>query len=261
VVLERLAALVAVDARRTASSSAPTSAGSVDELTAEGLSPEAAVLLARRVGLPQTDGLVPIAARARAGIAAEALAALLARRAGQGAVVTTAGRTILVAATGAAAETITSAVDDPGVRGWDVRLALGHPGPAHHLAAGWVQAREALAFTSASTPTVVADDLGVLTLLSSIPGEQVLASPDVRAVERVATRAGGDQDLVLLARYCETGSLRETAASLHMHHSSVDYRVKKLERDLGIALDAPTGRMRALLAVRLWQVHRPTAAG
>lgn len=261
VVVERLAAFVAVDARRTASAAPQTAANAVDELTVDRLERDAAAILARRAGLPDTVGLVPMAARARAGIAAEALAALLCRKAGRNAALTVAGRTILIAATAQAAEQILGVVDDPGVRGWDIRLALGRPGAAHHLASGWAAAREAIVFTSSSTPSVLADDLGVLTLLASIPPDQVLASLDVRAVERVATRGGGDQDLALLARYCETGSLRETASALHMHHSSVDYRVKKLERDLGIDLGTPTSRMRALLAVRLWQVHRPTAAG
>lgn len=253
--VERLASVVAVDSRRLASSiPAPFAGSALDELTNPALDDDAAAMLARRAGLP-SGPLVALAARARAGISPDVVVAALRRSAGEGASATSAGHTVLVAAAPPAAQRLTSLLDDPGSRSWDVRIGVGPSGAAHELAAGWATARDALDFASDTSPLVRSEELGALALLSAIPTDLVLASADVVAVQRVAAHSGGDHDLTLLSRYCETGSLRETAAGVHRHHSSVDYRVKKIERELGFSLDTPRGRMRALLAVRLWQVH------
>ena len=99
-------------------------------------------------------------------------------------------------------------------------------------------------------------DLGILRLLASIPSEQARRDEDFKRIEALDGSSAGVTDLELLATYCDTGSLRKTAERLFLHHTSVLYRVKRLERVLGFDLSSSRGRMRALLAVRLLQIDR-----
>lgn len=112
-----------------------------------------------------------------------------------------------------------------------------------------IQARRVLALAAHNTSGVFyADDLGSLLLLAEIPATAVEADTDVRRLRALSTRS---DDLAVLETYCLSGSLRKSADQLFMHHSSVDYRLKRLEQTLGFALTTRTGRLRALTAIRL----------
>jgi DNA-binding PucR family transcriptional regulator len=52
-----------------------------------------------------------------------------------------------------------------------------------------------------------------------------------------------------LEAFCRTGSLRQAAAELHLHHSSVAARLARVEQAVGWRLDTPGDRFRARLAV------------
>ncbi|MGI5126381.1 PucR family transcriptional regulator [Pseudonocardia sp. CA-107938] len=132
-----------------------------------------------------------------------------------------------------------------------VRVGIGGAtagGTAHR---SWTQARHAVRFAVAGGPDAVAayDALGVVALLAELPRERLLAQPDVVALSALAGTPSGVLDVTTLETFCRTGSLRQAAAQLHLHHSSVAARLAHVEQALGVRLDEPDGRFRARLAV------------
>jgi len=126
----------------------------------------------------------------------------------------------------------------------------------------WRQAQLALRFAvpgSASAadsgePLVEYDGLGSLALLAEVAAERLRADPDVAALDALAATRTGALDVATLEAFCRTGSLRQAAAALHLHHSSVAARLAHVEQATGWRLDSPDGQFRArfaLLARRL----------
>ncbi|MEE1939957.1 helix-turn-helix domain-containing protein [Streptomyces sp. TRM 70361] len=137
-----------------------------------------------------------------------------------------------------------------------IRVGIG--GAADPLAAhdSWAQACSALRFAVAGSPqeaVVDHDALGPVALLADIPVERLRAQPDVRLLGELArSERGGGQGsdlLAALAAFCRTGSLRQAAAELHLHHSSVAARLAHVEKELGWQLRDPQDRFRAQLAL------------
>jgi hypothetical protein len=114
----------------------------------------------------------------------------------------------------------------------------------------WREARTALRFATARQPVVHYDRLGALALLAEIPQDAARNNADVTAVAHLA----GTEDLETLEAYCATGSVRQAADSLHLHHSSVARRLAQIGKTLGIELTDPTGLTRARLALTTWQL-------
>ena len=257
VVVERLAAAAAIDALRVAEPVVvPGGSAVLAELAADNLDADQAALLVRRAGLPDDLPLVPVVVEPSRRMAPDVVAAALRRADLAGVAMTVSRHRVMAACTESGLRTLLERVREPRYAAWLLRVGVGPTGAAHRLSAGWAQARHALTFSGHLSPLVRSDDLGALTLLPLLPTEALRDCPDVAAVKRLALGPGGEQNLTLLARYCETGSLRQTAAELHWHHSSVGYRLKKAEQHLGFELDSPSRRMRALLAVWLWQIER-----
>ncbi|MGW4688910.1 PucR family transcriptional regulator [Streptomyces sp. NPDC004244] len=115
----------------------------------------------------------------------------------------------------------------------------------------WCEARTALRFTTARRPVVHYDDLGALALLARIPQEAARENADVAAIARLAATP---EDLETLDAYCTTGSLRQAADVLHLHHSSVARRLDQIAKTLGIELTDPTGLTRARIALTTWRL-------
>ncbi|MFB4279733.1 PucR family transcriptional regulator [Nonomuraea sp. MTCD27] len=115
----------------------------------------------------------------------------------------------------------------------------------------WQQARTALRFTTARRPVVHHGDLGALALLAEIPQDAARGNADVIAIGRLA---GTPEDLETLDAYCATGSLRQAADLLHLHHSSIARRLEQIGRSLGIDLTEPTGLTRARIALTAWRL-------
>ncbi|MGP4098307.1 PucR family transcriptional regulator [Nonomuraea sp. KM90] len=115
----------------------------------------------------------------------------------------------------------------------------------------WQQARTALRFTTARRPVVHHGDLGALALLAEIPQDAARGNADVIAIARLA---GTPEDLETLDAYCATGSLRQAADLLHLHHSSIARRLEQIGRSLGIDLTEPTGLTRARIALTAWRL-------
>jgi hypothetical protein len=124
-------------------------------------------------------------------------------------------------------------------------------GAAERSDRSWRQARTALGFTTARQPVVHYDSLGALALLAQVPQDAARDNADVAAIARMA---GNPEDLETLDAYCHTGSLRQAADLLHLHHSSVARRLDQLGKALGIELTEPTGLLRARLALTAWRL-------
>lgn len=121
----------------------------------------------------------------------------------------------------------------------------------------WRQAQLAMRFAlpagtrgAASGDVLVEyDALGSLALLAEVPAERLRAEPDVAALDALAATRTGALDVATLEVFCRTGSLRQAAAALHLHHSSVAARLAHVEQAMGWRLDSPDGQFRARLAL------------
>jgi hypothetical protein len=265
-VVERLAAAAGIAALRQREQAHEGGTAAVERLLCGELSVEEATVAARRARLePAADHLVlALRERPAAAVSPDALCAAVARacrEAGVAARGAAVGREPVVVARAAQrlGDVLDRAVGAAEARGVQLDVGVGDPAPVHRLARSLAEAREALLLGGAAAPRSRVTrfaELGVIHLLAQIPREEVRRSPEVRAVAALDGAAGGTSDLTLLETYCETGSLRQTAARLYLHHSSVDYRLKRLEDQLGMSLTDPADRLRALLAVRLVRIEQ-----
>lgn len=137
---------------------------------------------------------------------------------------------------------------DPALFPAGVRAGIG---AAESPDRSWREARTALRFTTPRQPVVDYDSLGALSLLAQVPQDAARDNADVAAIVRMA---GSPEDLETLDAYCDTGSLRRAADLLHLHHSSVARRLEQIGNSLGIELAAPTGLIRARLALTAWRL-------
>lgn len=139
------------------------------------------------------------------------------------------------------------------------RSGIGPLVPAANLPTSWAAARTALRFTAAGTeqdpgPHIVhADDLGGLTVLAAavIPGTEPI--PDVQALERA--RSTAPWALATLVAVATSSSLRTAAATLVVHHSTLQDRLTHVEDLLGWPVRDPSGRLRLQLAIALRRLH------
>ena len=97
-------------------------------------------------------------------------------------------------------------------------------------------------------------DLGVLSLLADLSPAEIAKSPDVQAIQKHAGSARGLRDIEALEALFRTGSLRQAAADMNLHHSSVAARLRHVEDTLGLSLNDPIGHLRAQVAVALWRI-------
>lgn len=124
-------------------------------------------------------------------------------------------------------------------------------GAAAHPDRSWLEARTALRFTTDRQPVIHHADLGALALLAQVPRDTARNNVDVTAIAHLA---GEPADLDTLDAYCATGSVRQAADSLHLHHSSVARRLTQIGKSLGIDLTEPTGLTRARIALTTWRL-------
>ncbi|MCA1007086.1 LysR family transcriptional regulator [Rhodococcus hoagii] len=227
-------------------------------------SPEDRARAIRLLGLDPYRPVRVVAVATTGGEDADAAAAALVSR-GPSAV----GRT-RVAAVGSLAAAILQPRSDPSTVVSDLRGAPGDPFAPHTLAGvggavlphlarqSWLQGKLALRFAEAGTVSAVVDhdQLGALALLADVPSDRLAANPDVVALAELAATDGGRLELEAVDALCRTGSLRQAAASLHMHHSTVAARITRAERKLGWNFAAPSDTLRASIALHALQLLR-----
>ncbi|GAA1701601.1 helix-turn-helix domain-containing protein [Kribbella yunnanensis] len=134
----------------------------------------------------------------------------------------------------------------------DVRTGVGPIVPAIRAADSWRDACTALRLTSPEAPVVRADDLGgLLVVVERLRPEDIAASPDVAALDRIAAEPGGADLLAILRAYSVTDSVRKAAALVFRHHSTVAYRLEHAESVLGFPFSNAGGRFRLHLALTM----------
>ncbi|GAA4483552.1 PucR family transcriptional regulator [Rhodococcus olei] len=118
----------------------------------------------------------------------------------------------------------------------------------------WKQARRALRFASSTLygrRAVAYAPLSSLQLLAELPLERLLNDPDVARLNALATSATGAQEVTTLEAFCAFGSLRRTAAELHVHHSTVAARLAHVEAEMGWDLEQAIDRFMATLVLMI----------
>ncbi|MGW0997216.1 PucR family transcriptional regulator [Streptomyces sp. NPDC002523] len=118
----------------------------------------------------------------------------------------------------------------------------------------WTQARRALRFASSTVygrRAVEFGRLGPLDLLADVPLERLLETRGVARINALAASASGAQDVDTLEAFCVYGSLRRTAAELHVHHSTVASRLTHVEAEMDWDLGDSIDRFMATLVLML----------
>ncbi|OBH16232.1 PucR family transcriptional regulator [Mycolicibacter sinensis] len=118
--------------------------------------------------------------------------------------------------------------------------------------ASWRQAQRGLRFASSThygRRAVAYERLSVLELLADLPSEQVLRHHDVARINAIASKPSGAHDVDTTEAFCVLGSLRRTAAQLHLHHSTVAARIARVESAMGWDLADPIDRFTATLVL------------
>lgn len=263
-VAERLAASVAIEATKFQQLSLAESRmepAALVQLVTSGLDDAQLQLALGRAQLPNDRSLTAIAVRSRKETVGPNVAARLVAEALMSAEIVARATTIDTLGLVIAVDTseISNVIDEyfqeVAFTGTALSIGVGNTGHARSLPQSWINAVQACALV---TPHGDANsvsgfsELGALALISRLPADEVESLPDIVHLRDIA--ASEPHDLQLLELYCETGSMRTVAQHAHMHHSSVDYRLKKIGKVLGIDLGSPTGRLRALLAVKLLRV-------
>jgi hypothetical protein len=147
-------------------------------------------------------------------------------------------------------------------RDWP-RAGIGPAADIVGLPGSWAAARTALRFTAEGTEddpgprTVFADELGGLALLAEAVSPHAPALRDEVALEHAA--AAAPWMLATLHAVATSSSLRGAAATLRVHHSTVQERIIQAERLLGWAVRESHGRHRLYLALALrrLRLHPP----
>jgi PucR C-terminal helix-turn-helix domain len=137
-------------------------------------------------------------------------------------------------------------------------VCVGPPVRVENCHSSWAMARRGVRFASLGGrwPTsTTTDELGCVAALADLDAATVAGLGDVQAIARVAAGKGGLADLQLLECMGALTSLRDIADALHMHHSSVAYRLGNLSDALGYDVRTQEGRYRARTALTLWQLH------
>jgi len=140
-----------------------------------------------------------------------------------------------------------------------MHIGVGQPVAASRAYESWSNARIALRFAPAwvrNKAIVNYEDLGSFAILAAIPSEVALANPDVKALRKLSELEQGDEDIDILLSVTWSGSARQSATELFMHHSSITNRLKHIEDALDLSIQEPAGRMRAQMAAILFRLHQ-----
>ena len=272
-VAQRLSSATAINSVRLRDERATHSRldyAALEQLLSTPLSAEGAAEAVRRSGLRPGRPLVALAARPKPGgnVGPEALGQTLARtleQAGLSARSTVIGRSAaIVVEVGSSLDDVLGRAAETMARlGVHIEIGAGTSGEPAALHESWRQAAQALLLgpvIAAISPVTHFDDLGVLHLLAEIPTDDLARYKDVVRVAELEATGAPVSDLDLLERYLATMSLRQTAQQVHLHHTTVQYRLKRIEQVLGIELQDPAARLRTQIAILLYRIERAAAA-
>jgi hypothetical protein len=272
-VVQRLSSAAAINSVRLRDDRATRSRldyAALEQLLSSPMSDEAAAEAVKRAGLRAGRDLMALAARPQPGgsVGPEALAQTLSRsleQAGLSSRSSIIGRSsaIVVEAGGTIDEIVCQAAAKMAQLGVNVEVGAGAAGPASDLHTSWRQAAQALLLRpvmAVTSPITHFEELGVLHLLAEIPTDDLARYPDVLRVADLETTGAPVSDLDLLERYLATTSLRQTAEQVLLHHTTVQYRLKRIALHMGVDFQDPAARLRTQIAILLYRIERASAA-
>jgi hypothetical protein len=272
-VVQRLSSAAAINSVRLRDERATRSRldyAALEQLLSTPMNDEEAAEAVRRAGLRPGRDLMALAARPKPGgnVGPEALAQSLSRgleKSGLSSRSGVIGRTaaVVVEAGGTIDEVLDAAVANMSRLGVNIEVGAGAAGPASALHSSWRQAAQALLLRpvmALASPITHFEELGVLHLLAEIPTGDLALYPDVVRVAGLEATGAPVSDLDLLERYLATMSLRQTAQQVLLHHTTVQYRLKRIKQVLGVDLQDPSARLRTQIAILLYRIERAAAA-
>ncbi|MGI5459217.1 PucR family transcriptional regulator [Streptomyces sp. CA-249302] len=128
--------------------------------------------------------------------------------------------------------------------------------PTADLSEGWRKANTAARFGRmlGFGPMVDHRNLGALGLLAGLAPDLAAADGDVRRLGELAESRRGHQALQTLETFLVHDSVRQAAAAMFVHQSTLRYRIDQIEKALGFGLEDQQGRVRASVAVVVWRL-------
>lgn len=141
-------------------------------------------------------------------------------------------------------------------------VGIGSSVDALAASASWHQAQGALRFASSTgygRRAVAYERLSALELLADIPLDRVLRHRDVLRINEIAASPTGGLGVDTVEAFFVFGSLRRTAAELHLHHSTVAARLAQVESQMGWDLNDPMDRFTATLVLMIRRIALSSA--
>lgn len=136
-------------------------------------------------------------------------------------------------------------------------IGIGSKTSVFAASASWNQARRALRFASSTgygRRAVAYGRLSSLELLADLPPERVRRIPDIAQIDKIAASSTGAAEVDTVEAYLVFGSLRRTAAELHVHHSTVAARLAHVQSQMGWDFDDPIDRFIATLVLMIRRI-------
>jgi hypothetical protein len=143
--------------------------------------------------------------------------------------------------------------------GLSTRLGIGPARPAVEAPHSYRRAREALRFAQGPGAPRVADfdRLGSVVALAGVAETELMDFPDWVALTHLSRTETGLTAILTAEVLMRTGSQRDAAARMNLHHSTVAHRVSHVEHALGYGLGEHANWFRAQLAIHLWRLTWP----
>lgn len=143
--------------------------------------------------------------------------------------------------------------------GMQGRLGIGPARPAIEAPRSYRGAREALRFAQGpgAGPIAHFDQLGSVVALAAVADTDLMDLQDRVALAELSRTETGLTAILTAEVLMRTGSQREAAARMNLHHSTVAHRVGHVEQALGYGLGEHSNWFRAQLAIHLWRLSWP----
>ncbi|CRZ15658.1 PucR family transcriptional regulator [Mycolicibacterium neworleansense] len=141
-------------------------------------------------------------------------------------------------------------------------IGIGSVGNAFSASTSWHEAVRALRFASSTgfgRRVVAYERLSSLELLADLPIDRVRRNRDVARINEIASTAAGDLDVRTTEAFFVYGSLRRTAAELHVHHSTVAARLARVQAAMGWDFEDPVDRFLGTLVLMVRRIAMSSA--
>lgn len=141
-------------------------------------------------------------------------------------------------------------------------IGIGSLGNAFSASTSWHEAVRALRFASSTgfgRRVVAYERLSSLELLADLPIDRVRRNRDVARINEIASSPAGELDVQTTEAFFVYGSLRRTAAELHVHHSTVAARLARVQAAMGWDFDEPVDRFLGTLVLMVRRIAMSSA--